>query len=83
MAHICVPFIKKLVSVGWWSWTPLAGSGFGRSARIHWVGGGWLLAKICMMVMGLARAARLMVGGGHLGQVLYQNTIIQFNYLLH
>ena len=61
----------SLVSGGFWSWTPLAGSGFGRSARIHWVGGGWLLAKIVMMVRGLARAARLMVGGGHSGKVWY------------
>ena len=35
-----------------------------------------------MMVMGLARAARLMVGGGHLGQVLYQITIIQCNLFI-
>ena len=70
------------VSGGLWSWTPLTGSGVGRSARILWVGGGWLLAKICMMVIGLARAARLMVGGGHLGQVLYQITIIQYEIFI-
>ena len=61
----------------------MAGSGFGRSARILWVGGGWLFASMCMMVMGLASAARLMVGGGHSGIVPdYNNTISIFIALL-
>ena len=32
--------LKNLVSGWFWTWTPLAGSGFGRSARILGVGGG-------------------------------------------
>ena len=44
----------------------MAGSGFGRSARILGVGGGWFVAKICMMVMGLVRFEQLMVFNGSL-----------------
>ena len=57
--------VVSVSGVGW-TWTPLAGSGFGRSARILGVGGGWFVAKMCMMVMGLVRFA-LMVG--HLAKI--------------
>ena len=48
----------------------MVGSRFGRAAMIPGDGGGWCLANMCMMVIGLEIGlAQLMMNSGHLIQL--------------